>query len=218
MIKTVIFDLDGTLLNTLADLTAAVNAALNVYGFAPRSQEEVRRFVGNGVGKLLERALPLSAHSFDEMTGLRAQFASYYDAHLWENTSVYPGIRELLAALQSKNVQVAVASNKYQAATERLIAHFFPEVHFASVCGQQDMRPRKPHPQIVEDILKVSRTSAKDVLYVGDSAVDMETARRAGVRACGVTWGFRPREELSAENPFKIADKPQQILEIAENE
>jgi len=218
MIKLVIFDLDGTLLDTLSDLTAAVNASLSAYDFPPRTREEVQQFVGNGVSKLLERALPAYSLPFSDSAQLRARFETYYDAHLWDATTVYPGIADLLSALQTRGVQIAVASNKYQAATKRLINHFFPSVCFADVCGQHDGRPRKPHPQIVADILKQSTIAPQETLYVGDSAVDMQTARNAGVRACGVTWGFRPREELSAENPFKIADKPQQILEIAEKE
>jgi len=216
MIKLVIFDLDGTLLDTLSDLTAAVNASLSAYGFPPRTREEVQQFVGNGVSKLLERALPAVAHPFSDPAQLRARFETYYDAHLWDATTVYPGMDELLSALQARGVQMAVASNKYQSATERLIEHFFPSVRFAAVCGQQDRRPRKPHPQIVEDILKETAVTPQETLCVGDSAVDMQTARNAGVRACGVTWGFRLREELKKEEPAWIVDTPQQILEIAE--
>ena len=212
--KLIIFDLDGTLLNTLQDLAAAANAALKACGFPVRMEQEVQHFVGNGVSKLLERALPDGAKTPDNLARLKASFLAHYDAHLWTNTMPYLGIEDLLRELTVRHVQVAVASNKYQSATERLVKHFFPHIPFAVVFGQRPDVPIKPNPQIVFDILHACGAQAADALYVGDSAVDMQTAQNAGVKACGVAWGFRPEEELVAFKPLLIAKKPQEILSL----
>lgn len=210
----VIFDLDGTLLNTLDDLSAAANHALTQCGFAPRSVEECRKFVGNGVTKLLERALPDGHKTSENVTRMKTAFFAYYDKHLADTTYPYDGICEALAALQARGVKLAVASNKYQAATAQLIAHFFPSVSFAAVLGQREGVPVKPHPQIVQDILAAANETCEHTLYVGDSDVDMQTAQNAGVRACGVTWGFRSRESLAACHPAYLIDNPKELLEI----
>ncbi len=212
--KLVIFDLDGTLLNTLEDLAAAANEALRENRFPLRSIEEIQQFVGNGVSKLLERALPDGQKTSENLIRMKQDFFAYYDAHLWEHTVVYPGILELLETLQQQSIQLAVASNKYQQATDRLVTHFFPSIRFSAVFGQRPNVPVKPHPQIVQSILRVAAVSAEDALYVGDSAVDMQTAQNAGVKACGVTWGFRSREELADYHPELLADTPQRILTL----
>ena len=210
--KLVIFDLDGTLLNTLDDLAASANAALSACGFAPRTKQEVQQFVGNGVTKLLERSLPDGAQTPENIAKLKQAFFAYYDAHLWDRTRPYPGIENLLQALAERGVKLAVASNKYQDAVERLIKHFFPEIPFVAISGQRDGVPTKPNPQMVFGILRAAGIGAADTLYVGDSAVDMQTAQNAGMHACGVTWGFRRREELAAFDGILLADKPVQIL------
>ncbi len=210
--KLVIFDLDGTLLNTLKDLMCAVNAALATCNFPPRTQEEIQQFVGNGVSKLLERSLAQGEKTPEHLTRLKSAFFTYYDAHLWDYTQPYPGIKKLLQGLASRHVQLAIASNKYQSAVERLAAHFFPQVPFAAVLGQREGIPTKPNPQIVFEILKIAGVSPADALYVGDSAVDMQTAQNAGVKACGVTWGFRPRATLAAYCPAWLVDAPKEIL------
>ena len=210
----IIFDLDGTLLNTLDDLDAAANHALTACGFAPRTVDECRQFVGNGVTKLLERALPETARGSENLTRIRAAFLAYYDAHLWDNTYPYNGMGDVLAALQTRGVKLAVASNKYRAATERLIAHFFPQITFAAVLGQRENVPVKPHPQIVQDILAAAHETPAHTVYVGDSDVDMQTAQNAGVKACAVTWGFRPRDVLAQYSPAYMIDKPYQLLDI----
>lgn len=210
----IIFDLDGTLLNTLDDLTDATNHALTSCGFAPRTVDECRRFVGSGVTKLLERALPEQARNPENAARLRAAFFTYYDAHLRDHTFPYDGMGELLTTLQTRSVKLAVASNKYQAATERLIAHFFPQITFTAVLGQRENVPVKPHPQIVQDILAAAHETTAHALYVGDSDVDMQTAQNAGVKACAVTWGFRPRDMLAVYHPAYMLDSPVQLLDI----
>lgn len=214
MMQLIIFDLDGTLLNTLDDLAAAANAALCTCGFPTRSLEEVRQFVGNGVAKLLERALPEKEKTAENLARIKNAFFSYYDQHLWDYTHPYEGIQEVLTALQRHHIKLAVASNKYQAAAERLITYFFPDISFVAVLGQRENIPTKPNPQIVFDIFRITGINPKDVLYVGDSAVDMQTAQNAGVQACGVTWGFRSRNELASCQPNYLINEPSQLLEM----
>lgn len=208
----VIFDLDGTLLNTIDDLATAANHALKVCGFPLRSVEECRQFVGNGVTKLLERALPVGSCTPENIARMRDAFFAFYDVHLADQTRPYEGIVALLSSLQARQIQLAVCSNKYQAATSRLVKHFFPTIDFVSVQGQQDGVPVKPHPQMVRNILTQAQATPSDCLYVGDSDVDMQTAKQADVKACAVTWGFRPREVLAAYEPAYWADTPAQIL------
>ena len=210
----IIFDLDGTLLNTIDDLTDAANYALWEYGFAPRSVDECRQFVGNGVTKLMERALPEKARTPENLTRMRELFLNYYDNHLWDKTHPYAGMRSILAALQTRGIKLAVASNKYQSATERLIQHFFPQIPFVAVFGQRENVPVKPHPQLVADILAVAGETRENTLYIGDSDVDMQTAQNAGVKECAVTWGFKPREVLVACQPDYMIDTPQELVNL----
>ena len=210
----VIFDLDGTLLNTIDDLAQAANAALVSCGLPSRTVEECRQFVGNGVSKLLERALPEGSRTPDMLARMHAAFFTYYDAHLTDHTRPYPGIETLLNELQRRGVKLAVASNKYQRATERLIKHFFPHISFVAVLGQRENIPVKPHPHMVQEILSLAHELRENTLYLGDSDVDMQTAQNAGVKACGVTWGFRSRETLAAYHPAFLVDHPQEISSL----
>ncbi len=212
MKKLIIFDLDGTLLDTVADLAAAVNHALQGMGFPPHSEDTIRTFVGNGVGKLLERALPQGERTEENLARMRAAFLPYYDAHNADLSHPYPGVAEVLEELQRRGLMLAVASNKYQAATEKLVAHFFPSVRFVRVLGQREHVPVKPDPSIVFDIMETAAVEATQVLYVGDSGVDMQTARNAGVDAVGVAWGFRPRQELEGFSPLGVIDGAEELL------
>lgn len=214
MKRLVIFDLDGTLLNTIADLANSTNHALNQLGYPTHEPEEYNFMVGNGINKLFERALPEGEKTEENVLRVRREFIPYYDQHNADESRPYPGIPELLERLQAKGIQMAVASNKYQAATEKLIAHYFPNIKFIAVFGQRDGVNVKPDPAIVEDILRISGTPKQEVLYVGDSGVDMQTARNAGVTACGVTWGFRPLAELESFNPRYIIEVPQLISDL----
>ena len=213
MKKLVIFDLDGTLLDTIADLAAATNHALQKNGFPMHDVETLRTFVGNGIGKLLERALPEEGRSADNVERLRSDFVPYYDGHNADLSQPYPGVAELLSNLQQKGTMLAVASNKYQAATVKLVAHYFPNIHFVSVLGQREGVPVKPHPGIVHDIMVSAGVTADEVLYVGDSGVDMQTACNAGVEAVAVSWGFRPRQELEAASPLAVIDRAEDLLD-----
>lgn len=209
-----IFDLDGTLLNTIQDLGEATNHALGELGYPTHSIESYNKMVGNGVTKLLERALPVDARSIRKIEAMRTHFLEFYNEHLCDNTAPYPGIPELLAELQSRNVSIAVASNKYQSAVTKLITHFFGNLNWAAIHGNREGVPTKPDPSVVFAILNEVPTPKADVLYIGDSGVDMETARRACVTSCGVTWGFRSRRELADAYADNIVSTPDDILSL----
>lgn len=211
MKKLVIFDLDGTLLNTIADLAHSTNYALNKLGYPTHDVEKYNFMVGNGINKLFERALPEGEKTEENVFRVRKEFIPFYDIHNADDSRPYPGIPELLSSLQDKGIQIAVASNKYQAATQKLIVHYFPTIRFTAVFGQREGVNVKPDPTIVLDILEIANVEKKDVLYVGDSGVDMQTATNAGVTACGVTWGFRPKTELEEFSPSYIVDSAEDI-------
>lgn len=209
----VIFDLDGTLLNTIADLGNACNHALEECGFSTHPMSAYNYMVGNGVRKLLERAEP-DADS-EMIDKLLTSFRTYYDQHCTDLTKPYPGITELLYDLSDRGIALAVTSNKYQSAVTKIISHYFPEIKFAAVLGESGDRPKKPDPSIVFEVLNESPCPKRDVLYVGDSGVDMETARRACLESVGVTWGFRPVSELRSAYADHIVSSPEEILRIA---
>lgn len=215
MKKLVIFDLDGTLLNTYEDIAAATNHALAMYGYPTHSTPVIKSFVGNGINKLFERALP-EGHKTEEMVlKIRATFIPYYNEHGADFTMPFEGIVELLYTLQRLGLKLAVASNKYQQATKALIDTYFPEIEWCAVLGQRDGVPTKPDPTIVNEILATADiTDRSKVLYVGDSGVDMQTAINAGLDAVGVTWGCRSRQELESFSPLAVVDTCEEILNI----
>jgi len=210
-----IFDLDGTLLDTVADLAASTNHALRLCGFPTHESEAFRLFVGNGINKLFERALPEGKKTQENILLIRKHFLEYYGVHNADLTSPYPGITGLLLSLQKAGIKLAVASNKYQKGTEDLIQHFFPGIHFTAVFGQREEIPAKPDPTIVYDILAIAKVDKHTALYIGDSGVDMLTAQNSGLEAVGVTWGFRPRSEMEQFSPVYMVDDPSEILSIA---
>ena len=214
MKKLVIFDLDGTLLNTIADLAQSTNHALQTLGYPTHEESAYNFMVGNGINKLFERALPEGEKTEENILGVRREFIPFYDLLNADKSGPYPGIPQLLEQLQEQGVLLAVASNKYQAATAKLVSRYFPNIRFTAVFGQRDGIPVKPDPTIVHDILDIAKVSKEDVLYVGDSGVDMQTAVNAGITACGVTWGFRPRTELEGFHPEHIVDKADAIAGI----
>ena len=225
----IIFDLDGTLINTISDLGQACNHALSACGFPTHKIEDYPRLVGNGVNKLIERALPEEHRNEETVLRLREYFVPYYDEHNCDFTRPYDGIPELLEALKQKGDEamrlkgerwfLAVASNKYQAATEKIVAQLFPGV-FDLVLGEREGVERKPNPQIVYDILeaKGERLEAKDeeILYIGDSLVDAETARAAGATLVLCTWGFGTREQMEGAKPDYLVDHPLEVLKSLE--
>ena len=212
--KLVIFDLDGTLLDTIDDLATGANHALEVLGYPTHERATIRSYVGNGINKLLERSLPEGEKTEEHVMRMRSVFIPYYDAHNAELTVPYEGIPELLERLQEGGLMLAVASNKYQAATEKLVAHYFPNINFIKVLGQRDEVPIKPDPAIVKEIIEAAGVSNDAVLYVGDSGVDMLTALNAQVDAVGVTWGFRPKLELSTFPSLGLIDRADELMEF----
>jgi phosphoglycolate phosphatase len=212
---TIIFDLDGTLLNTIDDLGYACNYALEQTGYPTHRIEEYPRMVGNGINNLIRRALPEAERTEETILRVRAFFVPYYDAHNCDCTRPYDGIPELLNTLKAQGHQLAVASNKYQAATEKIVSHFFPGV-FDVVFGEREGVPRKPDPQIVRDIeAKLQRNkipSTYSVLYVGDSLVDQATAANAGVPFVACSWGFVARERLEEAKCEHIIDAPMELI------
>ena len=212
MKKLVIFDLDGTLLDTIADLANAANYALKKLGHPTHPVDTIRTYVGNGINKLLERALPESERNEENVMRMRSHFVPYYDMHNADLSAPYPGIVALLEALQAKRVRMAVASNKYQEATVKLVKHYFPTIRFVEVLGQREGIAVKPDPTIVFDILRKADVSPEEVLYVGDSGVDMQTAMNAKVDAVGVAWGFRPRTELEGFCPKGVIERAEELL------
>lgn len=214
MKQLVIFDLDGTLLNTIADLGTATNYALRVCGYPEHNLASYPKMVGNGITRLIERALPEDERDTETVERVREKFKEYYDEHMNDLTEPYPGITDMLRELGKMGVKLAVASNKYQAAVVALIRHYFPDIDWQAIEGQKEGVPTKPDPSIVFEILAKCPTRKSKVLYVGDSGVDMETARRACVDSCGVTWGFRSLKELKDHHADNIADTPDGIIAV----
>ena len=227
----IIFDLDGTLINTIDDLGQACNYALAACGFPTHTIEDYPRLVGNGINRLIERALPESHRNEATVLRLRSYFVPYYDEHNCELTCPYDGITEILHTLKEAGHTLAVASNKYQAATEKIVAHFFPSM-FDVVLGERENVARKPDPQIVWDILDRCAVSSQpdalleqaetlldrgeEILYVGDSLVDAETAKAAKLPFVACTWGFCTEEQLASAQPEYMVQHPIEILTIVE--
>lgn len=208
----IIFDLDGTLINTIDDLGQACNHALQACGFPIHEIADYPQLVGNGINRLIERALPVENRNETTVSRMREYFVPYYDAHNCDLTRPYDGIPELLLSLKKAGHTMAVASNKYQTATEKIVNHFFPNT-FDIVLGERENVPRKPHPQIVWDILS-NLTEQSDIIYIGDSLVDAETAKAADATLVLCTWGFCTEEQLKTANPNYMINHPSELLNI----
>ena len=208
----IIFDLDGTLLNTIDDLGMACNHALKHFGYPTHTLEEYKHLVGNGVSKLIERSLPQENRTAETIEKLRNVFVEYYDLHCCERTHPYEGIAQLIETLINQNINIAVASNKYQTAAEQIVHHYFPKT--LRVYGQRDGIPIKPDPYVVNQIRKDFKLNDETVIFVGDSAVDMLTAANANAVSIGVSWGFRGRVELENAHADYIADNTTELKNI----
>ena len=209
-----IFDLDGTLINTIDDLGQACNHALSACGFPTHKIEDYPRLVGNGINKLIERALPEEHRNEATVLRLREYFVPFYDQHNCDLTRPYDGIPELLQTLKAAGHTLAVASNKYQAATEKIVAHFFPNT-FDVVLGEREGIPRKPDPQIVWDIihrLSPLASNLSPIYYIGDSLVDAATAKAANLPFVACTWGFCTKEQLLTVTPDHMVNHPSEII------
>lgn len=209
---TVVFDLDGTLLNTLEDLMDAVNYGLAQYGYPIRTLEEIRTFVGNGVRRLIERALPNGTENphFDEVL---AAFREYYTAHCEDKTRAYDGVLELLKQLKDEGFRLAIVSNKLDSAVKNLNKSYFGGYVQAAIGEQEGVR-RKPAPDMVENALSMLGSSKSEAVYVGDSEVDIQTAANAGLDCISVSWGFRGAAFLQDNGASVIAGTPQQVYQL----
>ncbi len=213
-IKLAIFDLDGTLLDTIEDLGRACNFALKACGCPERKMEEYNRLVGRGIYNLFRSALPEDRRSEQMVMKMKSFFIPYYNEHKTDFTRPYAGIPEMLEKIERHGIALAVASNKYQEGTEALVKRFFGERKFTDILGQRDGMPIKPDPEIVREIeRKYGQIRPDEVIYSGDSDVDMETGRNAGVVTAGVLWGFRSREELIAHHPDMLCSSPEELAE-----
>lgn len=211
MYKTYIFDLDGTLLDTLQDLADSVNYALRQYSMPEHSLDDIRRFVGNGVRLLMERAVPDGAQNpqFEEVF---ATFRQYYMQHSLDTTRPYDGIVETIHELKQRGCRLAVVSNKMMAATQELVAHFFPDIEVAIGEHEAAGIRKKPAPDTVFEALRQLGTSPADTVYVGDSDVDIATARNSGLPCISVLWGFRDRPFLEAHGAMTFIEHPRDLL------
>ncbi len=207
--KTYIFDLDGTLLSTLADLAASTNYALRTHHMPERSLDEVRRFVGNGVKKLMERAIPdgLDNPLFEETF---ATFRQHYMQHNLDTTQPYPGIMQLLEQLKAEGKNIAVVSNKFYAATRELCRHFFGDLVPVAIGEREDIR-KKPAPDTVIEALRELGVDKEGAVYIGDSDVDIMTAKNSGMPCVSVLWGFRDKEFLLEHGATTLISKPEEM-------
>ena len=219
MNKLVIFDLDGTLLNTIADLAAGVNHTLAAHDLPQHTIDEYTLMVGNGMRKLVMRALPGELAADDAFVdSILAEFLNYYADHIDVHTKPYPGIPELISTLSAQGYRLAVASNKIQAGAEKLIQEFFPGIPFVAVMGNSPLYPLKPDAAVVEYIMDKAGTDRAHTVMIGDSGTDIQTARNAGIPVIAVSWGFRPRHELTvADFVADSTDHIQRILERSDS-
>ena len=204
-----IFDLDGTLLDTLDDLSAAVNYAMRQRGFPQHTREEYRMMVGHGARNLMTKALP-AKYAQDEamIDAVLVDFRNYYNTHIDVFTKPFPGIPQLLAELHRKGIKLAVASNKFQEGTEHLIKEFFPNIPFVAILGNRPGYPLKPDPEVVGEVLRKAGIPKEDAVMVGDSDTDMETANNGGIRGIAVSWGYRNMRESGC---FSVVDTVEEL-------
>ncbi len=207
--KAVVFDLDGTLTNTLTDLMNSTNHALSQMGWPVRSRTEIRQMVGNGVRKLIERAVPEGVEAEQEALCFD-HFKAHYLIHCQDHTAIYPGVAELLRELHAEGVRMAIVSNKLQAGVDELYQRFFQDTVAVAV-GERPGLARKPEPDMVHLALQALGVSPQEAVYVGDSDVDLQTASRSGLPCISVLWGFRDRPFLEAHGATCLVEKPSQI-------
>lgn len=213
MYRTVIFDLDGTLLDTIGDLAAAANYVCRKNGWQEHTEEEIMGMVGHGIPNLVKQFSPPEVRSPLIAISTTAQFSQYYGAHNMERTKPYDGMPELLERLRAAGVRLAVCSNKADQFSRMIVEHYFPGV-FDFVRGNLSGMPVKPDPAVVQDLMQKLDAEPETTIMVGDSSVDIRTGHNAGIRACGVTWGFRSRASLVEAGADLLADTPQELARI----
>jgi len=208
--QAVIFDLDGTLVNTLEDIAESVNANLRKLGLPVHSVDSFRLKVGNGNRMMVSRSLPTDQqHLLDELLAMQLE---YYAEHFCDHSQIYPGINEMLAELKQQNLQLAVLSNKPDHLTQKLVSHLFDDSTFATVRGHLPDAIHKPDPGAALAIAAHLNIEPAEIVFVGDTAMDMQTANSAGMFAVGVTWGYRSRDELTAAGADCLIDQPAELM------
>jgi len=213
-INTVIFDLDGTLLNTLDDLYLAFNYAIKSFGYPERSKEEIKSFVGNGIKKAIERALPEKV-SEEELNYIINVFKDYYQKNMYKNTKVYDGILQMLAELKNRGYKLAVVSNKYDAAVKKLCGEYFDNYIDCAV-GEVKGTDRKPNPIGIYKVMEELKVNKEQAVYVGDSDVDIKTAQNADIPCISVLWGFKEKDFLMQNGARVFAENPNDIVKTIE--
>ena len=214
--KAIIFDLDGTLLNTLDDIADSMNYVLKSHDLPQHPAEAYKLFIGDGMTNLVKRAASGAEVLGHDIALLEGEYRAEYARRQADKTAPYPGVPELLAALVERGIKMAVLSNKPHEATVAIIADYFPGVHFDSVLGQSPGRPVKPDPGGVLEILDILGVSRSNVVYLGDSGTDMRVAKNVGLKAVGALWGFRDRAELTANGADAFAETPADVLRFFE--
>lgn len=214
MLTTIVFDLDGTLLNTIEDIRDSLNIALEKFGFESCTIDQAKEYLGSGVKMLVHRALRPFEHTESDEVNVFQIYTQEYEEHKTNKTNTYFGITELLSELKSRGVKIAVLSNKYHDDVVELMNRYFGENTFDIIHGKMHGVPVKPDPTGLVDIMHELHSHAEEVLVVGDSEVDMELASNTGVKKCAVTWGYRPYEVLSTYAPDYIVNEPKEILNI----
>lgn len=213
MLQAAVFDLDGTLLNTIPDIAASLNHALAGCGFPTHPVERVTTFVGDGIINAIRRALPPQAGE-DELWQVHALYQQYYPDHCAVYTRHYPGIQALLAALRERGIPMAVLSNKTDGTAKRVAAHYFPDIAFRCVCGRVPERPLKPDPAAAAPILAAIALPPERIAYVGDSGTDMVFAANVGMVPVAAPWGYRSREELVQSGAAHVLEQPEDLLRL----
>ena len=212
--KLAIFDLDGTLLDTIGDLAEACNHMLSLRGLGSHTREEYAKMVGNGILNLVKRALPEELRTDEYVAAARQDFLDFYTANIDRYTHPYEGIREVLHTLQDNGWNLAIASNKFDEGTQKLVHTIFPEVTFKAIYGNREGFPLKPDVALIQLIINECNAAPETTFMIGDSGVDIQTAKNGGVRSIGCTWGFRPRTELEEYGADYIVDTPPEILRV----
>jgi phosphoglycolate phosphatase len=207
--KAVLFDLDGTLLNTLDDLYYSTNYALEQFNFPTRTYEEVRTFVGNGVKVLIEKAVPKGKNEYVEE--VLEVFKEHYKSHSMDHIYIYNGIKELIIELKKMNIKIAVVTNKFHAAAEIIVEKYFKD-DFLIALGESKELNKKPHPDMCNKVLSILNSKSENTLYVGDSEVDILTAANANLKCISCSWGFRTKDELKFAGANIIIEKPIELL------
>jgi phosphoglycolate phosphatase len=211
-VQGIVFDLDGTLVNTLADMAECMNYVLAKHGLPGHEHSAYRRFIGEGVARLVTQALPPRA--MDSTDAVLRDFRAYYTDHMLDQSKPYPGVDELLAVLAARRIPFSVLSNKPHDATRVIVSSLFPTAPFVEVVGQRPEKPNKPEPAVALELAQSMGVPPQYCAFVGDSGIDMATGRAAGMMTVGVTWGFRDRAELRVHGADSLIERPDQLVAL----